>query len=289
MKKRTKKSVDHYQVITNKIIEMMETHGANWSKPWVESGMGGAPVSISTGNPYRGINWMLLGMAGYSDRRWGTFKAWQEKGASVRKGEKATSIVFFKQLEITDKDTNEQKNIPLLRAFSVFNAEQVEGAPEMDLPELTPTELLDHADAYVQNTGALITYGGDVACYSPVTDKIKCPTADQFHSTESYYGTLLHELVHWTGHKTRCNRDLLNTFGSEDYAKEELVAELGAAFLCCDLGITPEPRQDHAGYLAGWLKVLKSDKKFIVRAATKAQAAIDHLNGLQANRLIEAA
>jgi len=159
----------------------------------------------------------------------------------------------------------------------------------MELPELTPTDLLDNAEAYVSNSGASITFGGDVACYSPVADKIKCPTPDQFDSTESYYGVLLHELVHWTGHKTRCNRDLLNSFGSEDYAKEELVAELGAAFLCSDLGITPEPRQDHAGYLASWLKVLKSDKKFIVRAATKAQAAIDHLNGLQANQSSEAA
>lgn len=276
---------DAYQTITDRVIEMMKTHGSKWTKPWVDSGLQGAPISVTTGDAYRGINRLLLAyFTPYTDARWGTYKAWNAKGAQVRKGEKGTQILFFKPLIIREDDGTEKK-IPMAKVYTVFNAEQCDNVPELpEVEPMTPTELLDHAEQFVQRTGANIELAGDVACYNPVHDRIRCPKPDQFHTTQGYYSTMLHELTHWTGHKSREDRNLLNSFGSADYAFEELVAELGATFLCADLGIEAEPREDHAQYLASWIKALKDDKKAIVKAAKLAQAAADHLHGLQVDQ-----
>lgn len=265
-----------YETLTAKIIDQMETHGTGWTKQWVS--LGGAPQSISTGKAYTGINRLILGLSGHSDPRWGTYKAWAEKGCQVRKGEKATHALFFKAWETRDKATDEMVSIPLARSFAVFNAEQVDGA---DLPELTPTDLVDDVESFIAKTGAVIRHGGDQACYMPSTDIIKCPLPEQFVSTEAYYAVLLHELSHWTGHKSRLDRQIANRFGSEDYAKEELIAEIASAFLCCDLGITSTPRDDHAQYLSSWLKVLRSDSRAIYTAARQAQAAAEFLHRTQ--------
>jgi len=281
--------VDAYESITNRVIELIETHGSGWTKPWRDTGLGGAAISVTTGDCYRGINRLLLWLSPYSDSRWGTYKAWQAKGANVRKGEKGTQILFFKPLVIKQDDGTE-KQIPLAKIYTVFNAEQVEGCPELPQAEpLTPTELIDNAEQFVRGVGANINLGGDNACYIPSLDQIKVPHPDQFDATESYYGTVLHELVHWTGHKSRTDRNIANSYGSADYAFEELVAELGATFLCADLGVEQEPREDHAQYLASWLRVLRDDKRAIVKAAKLAQEAADFLHGAQDQQQAEAA
>jgi antirestriction protein ArdC len=288
---------DAYQTITDQIIGLIETHGANWVKPW--KGNGGTaqrPISISTGKPYQGCNPLLLWAAGFHDHRWGTYKAWQEKGCQVKAGQKAGAhIVFFKALDIKDKASGEDKTVPFLRMTAVFNAEQVDGVEP--LVAVGP-ESAGEADArvaaalaFARNTGANVNVvaGSNMAYYSPISDKIVVPSILDFTGTETsssqeaYAGTILHELVHWTGHRSRLDRLQTGTFGSEDYATEELVAELGATFLCADLQISVEPRPDHAQYLAAWLKKLKDDKRLIMRAASAASKAANFLHDLQPN------
>jgi hypothetical protein len=288
---------DVYSEVTAKIITLMETHGANWSKPWVGTkGSSSMPTSISTGNRYTGINAVLLWAAGRTDARWGTYKAWQEKGCQVRKGETATHIIFFKSLDIKEKQadgSSADKTIPLLKSFAVFCADQVDGLPAV---EQAQPETAEQADAriamaldFVARAGANIEVlsGSARAYYSSTVDKIVVPSSGDFVGTatssaiESFCGVVLHELVHWTGHKSRLARTFGFTHGDADYAKEELVAELGATFLCADLGISTEPRADHAQYLASWLRVLKDDKRLIIRAASQASKAAAYLHGLQ--------
>jgi len=293
---------DAYQSITDQIIELMEEHGASWVKPWVgNGGTAKRPISISTGKPYQGCNPLLLWAAGFSDHRWGTYKAWQEKGCQVKAGQKAGAhIVFFKALDIKDKESGEDKTIPLLRTVAVFNAEQVEGAePLVESAPESPAEADERvaaALAFARNTGANVNIvpGSDRAYYSPLSDKIVVPAITDFIGTatssaqEAYAGTILHELIHWSGHRSRLDRLKAASFGDDDYATEELVAELGATFLCADLQISAEPRPDHAQYLAAWLKALKSDKRLIVRAASVASKAANFLHSLQPNAQQEA-
>ena len=290
-----KQRQDNYQLITDTIIDLIETHGANWTKPWTgNGGSGNRPISVSTGKTYKGCNPLLLWAAGFNDHRWGTYNAWKEKGAQVRSGEKGTKITFFKALDIKDKNSGEDVTVPFLRVTSVFNAEQVDGVEALPAPEAPETpaeadERVEAAIAFAEATGAVINIreGGDRAYYSTVTDQITVPSIADFIGTdtssaqEAFAGTLLHELGHWTGHKSRLNRQLANAFGSEDYAKEELVAELAATFLCSDLTISAEPRPDHAQYLASWLKALKNDKRLIVTASSQAHKAVDFVHSLQ--------
>lgn len=292
---------DAYQSITDQIIGLIEEHGANWVKPWVgNGGTAKRPISISTGKPYQGCNPLLLWAAGFSDHRWGTYKAWQEKGCQVKAGQKAGAhIVFFKALDIKDKESGEDRTVPFLRMTAVFNAEQVEGAEPLveNAPE-SPAEAdarVAAALAFARNTGANVNVvaGSDRAYYSPLSDKIVVPAITDFIGTatsssqEAYAGTILHELVHWSGHRSRLDRLKAASFGDEDYATEELVAELGATFLCADLQISAEPRPDHAQYLASWLKALKGDKRLIVRAASAASKAANFLHDLQPNAAVE--
>ena len=261
--------------------------------PWNQAGVSGLPTNIASGKHYNGINILALWVAslslGYTRPIWGTYRQWQDKGAQVRKGEKASLVVFYKTFSVeTEGEEGEKENGTAERMFArasyVFNADQVEGYESKDpLPAQPRFEAMD--------AGAVIQEGGGMACYSPAQDIIRMPDRVRFNGTatmsagEAYYATLMHELTHWTGAEARCNRDMKNRFGSEAYAMEELVAELGAAFLCADLGVTPEPRDDHAQYIANWLKVLKADKKAIFTAASKAQAAVDYLNARQESRL----
>lgn len=286
-------NIDVYQQVTDRIVATMETHGLRWAKPWTgKTGAGKLPVSISTGNNYTGINTILLWAEDRTDTRWGTYKAWQAKGAQVRKGERGTSVIFFKQLTVKDRDSDDDKikRIPLIRTYTVFNAEQCDNVPE--LPAAEPVQVqdgkpLEHVEAFISTTTAdvHVVPGSDKAFYTPGLDFIQVPSMADFHRTtqvSDYYGTLLHELVHWTGHKNRLGRLQSGGFGSEAYAKEELVAELGSAFLCSELGIDAEPREDHAAYLQSWIKSLKNDKRLIVSAAAHAQRACNYLHGNKA-------
>lgn len=278
-----------YQKITDQILVSLEAGTKPWSKSWIGGASNLLPLR-SCGTPYRGINVIMLWSEsmskGYSSNYWLTYKKAQELGGQVRKGEKSTMAVFASKFDKKEtKDGSEvTKHISFLKAYSVFNADQIDSLPERfrpatvtDRPKLT---LIAAAEEFFNATGAKISHGGNRAHYRPATDSIVLPTPEQFQDAEAYASTKAHELVHWTGHASRLDRPLNNQFGNEGYAREELVAELGSAFLCSILGISNEPREDHAQYLSAWIKTLKEDNRCIVQAASKAQAACDYLQVL---------
>jgi antirestriction protein ArdC len=269
---------DAYQNVTDQIIAQLEKGVRPWSKSWVGGGDCNTIPLRSTGQEYRGVNVLLLWLQGRSSPHWLTYKQAKSFGGQVRKGEKGTGIVFFKQLDIKDKVTGDPKRIPLLRSYTVFNAEQVDGLPPRFYPAPVAPRNSDErnveVDEFIAATEAAIAHTDEgKAYYRPSTDQIVMPRLTTFDDVRAYYATLLHELTHWTGHADRCDRPLKNGFRSPEYAKEELIAEIGAAFLCAHLGISAEPREDHASYLQSWLDVLKADKKAIVKAASAAQRA----------------
>lgn len=277
-----------YETVTAQIIEKMQTVGTGWLNPMQGSGM---PANAITGNRYSGINVLILGLSGKS---WATYKQWQSVGAQVKKGEKGTSIVFFKPLKIEDKATGKDKTIPLLKSFTVFSADQVEGYESTEIIK-THAERIASAELWVENSGADIRFNdANGAFYKHIADYIQLPTIEAFKAsptstqTENYYSTLLHELTHWTGHSSRNDRLKATTFGSKDYAFEELVAELGAAFQCALLGITSEPREDHAQYLNSWIRCLQDDKRAIFKAAALAEKAVKYLEALQTSNVMAA-
>jgi antirestriction protein ArdC len=280
--------IDIYQSITDKIITQLEDPNGlgQWSCPWYRAQLAEMPRSAD-GRPYNGINTLVLWCAAternYLSPVWGTYRQWLKHGCQVRRGEKAEMVVFYKHLEKFNNDTQEIDQHRLARAFFVFNSQQVDGYQAPAVPqELDATERVIQAEDYFAAIGAEIKVGGDRAFYSPSSDFIGMPPYERFKDGYHYYATLGHEHIHWTGHQSRLNRELQSSrFGSEAYAFEELVAELGSAFLCCHIGIDNEPRIDHAKYLNAWLKVLRSDKKAIFTAASKAQKAVDYLNAYQ--------
>jgi antirestriction protein ArdC len=218
---------------------------------------------------------------------WMTFKQASELDAHIRKGEKGSLVVYADS--ITRKETDERtgdeidREIPFLKGYTVFNVEQIEGLPEVyyakAAPTLDPVARIDHAEKYFAALGATIRHGGNRAFYGIAADAIQMPPFETFQDADSYYATLAHECTHWTGSKTRLDRDFGgHRFGSEGYAVEELVAELGAAFLCADLELALEPRKDHASYIATWLKVLAADKRAVFTAAAHAQRAAEFIN-----------
>ncbi|MCW2283794.1 antirestriction protein ArdC [Rhodoblastus acidophilus] len=283
---------DIHQHITNKLIAAIESGAGEFQLPWHRStGNICRPVNVASKKAYCGVNilslWATADEHAYSSGLWGTYRQWAEAGAQVRKGEKAAFIVFYKEFTVEADDNNDEPETRLFaRATPVFAAEQVDGftTPTIKTPASIMTPI-DHAESFIASTGATISHGGERAFYRRSTDSIQLPPREAFNGTatsspaESYYSTLLHELTHWTSAPTRCNRELGRRFGDEAYAMEELVAELGAAFLCADLGVTDEPRADHAQYLSDWLRIMKADKKAIFAAASKASQAANYLAG----------
>lgn len=283
-----------YQKITDAILAAMRDSNGNWQRPWV--GRLVMPSNGVTGRRYRGSNvvglWAAGQRGGYPDARWATFRQWATAGATVRRGEKGTPVIFFRMLDRNGIDAEGETDdapgkIPMARLSYVFNTAQVDGLPA---EPAQPTSVADIAavDAMVQASGAVIRHGGNQACYSPTSDTIMLPCLSDFRgtatssATEAYYGVLLHELTHWTG--PRLQRDFGKRFGDDAYAAEELVAELGAAFLCAELGVAIEPRQDHAEYLAHWFRMLQHDAKAFTTAASKAAQAADYLLAFRQQR-----
>ena len=285
---------DIYQRITDQIAAAIEAGAGKWRMPWhpgADGAMPVLPVNAVTRKPYRGVNTVVLWAAaqaeGYPSAIWATYRQWAELGAQVRKGERASPVVFWK---ISDKEEQEdgdegtdddRRSRVFARGYSVFNAAQVDGYAAPALPVLPEAERIDHAEAFFAAIGADIRHGGARACYVPSLDQIRMPPFEVFRDPVAYYATLAHEMTHLTGHPNRCARDLRGRFGDDAYAAEELLAELGAAFVCADLALAPEPRPDHAAYVASWLKVLRSDKRAIFTAAAKAQAAADWMHAQQ--------
>ena len=268
-----------YNTITNSIIEKLEAGTAPWVKPW-SAIPAGADRNVVTNKPYNGINRLVLGMSGRSTSLWATYNQWKAMGVQVQKGEKSTSIVFFKPVTSTKTNASgetETSGYALMKSFAVFNADQTDyDIPLTDvMPSFEPSAL---CDTRIQLTGAIIHHGGNSAHFTPLTDSITLPRPDAFTSSDAYYATAFHELTHWTGVKARLDRDLNGRFGNEAYAFEELVAELGSAFLCADHGI--HGQLQHADYIGNWLKVLKSDNKAIFKASALAQKATDYINNL---------
>ena len=296
----TNPRADFYQRITDTIVRDLEQGTRPWTKPW--STTSSLPSAIRPlrhdGTPYRGINvlilWSEASDRGHPSSTWMTYRQAQSLGAQVRKGERGATIVYAKPIPLLSEDptTDEDstRTIPLLRAYTVFNVAQIDGLPSRYMPQSAPATMtidvsgrIDHADAFVTATSVNVQHRGNRACYIPSIDCIEMPLYSQFRDTptstaaEGYYATLLHELIHWTSPVHRCDRDLGKRFADHAYAREELVAEIGAAFLCADLNIALEPRPDHAAYIATWLTVLKSDKRAIFIAAALAQRAVDWL------------
>lgn len=283
---------DIYQTITNRIIADLENGVRPWMKPWsTEHGEGRISLPLrSNGIPYRGINvltlWSEAIEKGFGSPHWMTFKQAQELGGHVRKGERAAQVVYANILSRTETDEisgeETEREIPFLKSYAVFNAEQIEALPERfrqkPLERASDIQRIAHAEAFVRSTGAEVRHGGGQAYYSITHDHVQMPLFETFVDAGSYYATLTHELTHWTRHKNRLDRDFgRKRWGDEGYAAEELVAELGSTFLCADLELTPEVRDDHAAYIANWLAVLKKDKRAIFTAASYAQRAADFL------------
>jgi len=274
-----------YEAVTNRIIAQLEKGAIPWIKPWnVDSS---ADKNFISQKPYSGINTLITGMAGFNSPAWASYKQWQEKGVQVNKGEKSTEIVFFKK--VTKESTNatngenESSTFSVLKTYHVFNAEQTD---IKILPNITPEiefNPIPAIKAKIEQTGAIINHGGNAAFYSPAKDFIQLPNPSAFHSPEHYYATAFHELTHWTSAKHRLDRVLGAKYGNPEYAFEELVAEIGAAFLCAEYKIEGDLR--HEGYIQNWLKACRSDSKAIFKAAALAQKAADFIKN-EGNKVI---
>lgn len=286
---------DVHRAVTDRIVAAIEAGAARFQMPWHRVGPGiGRPVNALTGVSYRGVNvvalWAEAVISGYGCGVWASYRQWCKLGAQVRRGEQGAIIVFYKSLAGREDDADdEQPSGPLLlaRATRVFNADQVIGWKESERPSGAGADPLVPVERFIAATEAQIRHGGRTACYRPREDVIEIPPREQFLPTagrsasEGYYGVLLHELTHWSGASHRLARTFGDRFGDAAYAVEELVAELGAAFLCADLGVSNALRPDHAAYVADWLAVLKHDRKAVFLAARLANQAVEYLHQLQ--------
>jgi len=269
-----------YDIVTGRILEALDQGTVPWRKPWTA----GIPRNATTDRPYHGINTVLLGMTAYSDQRWLTYKQAGQLGGNVRKGERSSMVVFWKQHTIKDEhDEESTKTISLLRYYNVFNVDQCEGL-ELEPVQTNDVEPLAAAQAIVDdmpNPPSIDHDGGNRAYYVPTMDSIHMPAMNTFHGTGEYHATLFHELSHSTGHGSRLGRDTLETpapFGSDVYSKEELVAEFGAAFLCAQAGID-NTLDNSAAYIWGWSKALRADKRLVITAASQGQKAAEYIIG----------
>jgi antirestriction protein ArdC len=287
---------DVYDRITSRIVADLERGVRTWHTPWSVEHAAGRPTRPlrANGVPYQGINiielWCSAVMHGFAAPIWMTFKQAQELGGHVRKGEHGTQVVYVSKITRTETDAatgaESSREIPFMRSYTVFNVDQIDGLPKHYYAVVAqrpdPAQRIAHAESFLAATRAEIRHGGARAYYCPSGDFIQMPPFESFPDAETYYATRGHETVHWTRHPSRLARDFeQKRYGDEGHAMEELVAELGAAFLCADLGLTPDVRDDHAPYIASWITVLKNDKRAIFTAASHAQRAVDFLHGLQ--------
>jgi antirestriction protein ArdC len=287
-------SAEIYEAITERIIALLEkgVESGSWSKPWAMAANGGLPFNVASKRNYRGVNVLMLwAMAldeGYPTNEWATYNQWRKLGAQVRGPEngvrqKGTRVILFKKVRVKDADSEDEdgkRQVLIIKEWSVFNAAQVDGWTTPEPPELE-IPLDEQIEGWVEQTGAQITYNhGETAAYIPARDRISIPKPELFKTPEAFHSVRFHELTHWTGAPARLDRQLTTRFGSEAYAAEELIAELGAAFACGMFGMEPVSREDHVRYLDHWLGILRADSKAIVTAASKAADAVDHLDQL---------
>ncbi|SCZ73459.1 Antirestriction protein ArdC [Epibacterium ulvae] len=273
---------DAYDAITSQIIEAIEAGVAPWRQPWAGgSGCSALPLR-STGEPYRGINilalWIAAQRTGFSSPYWMTYRQAQELGGNVRKGEKSTTVVKYGTFERANKETGEDEQIPYLKAYRVFNADQCDGLPDRYAVEDRSQDeygaaSVEELEAFFAATGAKVSHGGSVASYDMIADRVQMPPIEAFISSAHYYSTLAHEVVHWTGHKSRLDR--FKKFETKaGYAFEELIAEIGTCFVGAQIGIEPTT-EESAAYIEHWLKSLREDNHLIFKAASAAQKAAD--------------
>lgn len=279
---------DVKQLITDRIVALMEQGTEKWQQTWKAAAAHGMPCNASTGAAYRGVNililWAMRQEAGYISNRWMTYKQAQAVGAQVRKGEKSVTCVYFEMMKRKDPQPDEAEFFPMAKAFSLFNLDQIDNVPEdmQDyISDLTPPPFTQNevAEQLLRDSGAKIEHHGNRAFYRPSTDTIVLPAPEAFITPANYYATACHELTHWTGHSSRLDRDFSKSrrFGDEHYAFEELIAELGSAFLAGHFGFIDATVENHASYLAAWIKVLKNDKSAIFTAAKHASAAYEYV------------
>lgn len=269
---------DIYKEVTDQMITELETGVAPWVRPWKNGkAMVDMPHNGESGRPYSGINLLLLWCSPYADQRWLTFNQIKNLGGSNR-GQKATTVTVWKTF--TGEDANgKEKQIPFCRAHSIWNLEQLTGIDDAklyDAPDQAELKATSGTELAEQVGAKLLPYGGNRAYYVPLVDAIRLPTQDQFHGENNFDATMYHELVHWTGHKSRMDRKLSSRFGDNAYAAEELIAEMGSAFLCARLGTKLEGLQ-HPSYVDYWLKILKGDNRAIFAASSQARQAVEYM------------
>ena len=281
---------DHYADVTDQIIAALEAGTPPWRRPWdTDKAVGPMmPCNAVTGMRYHGVNALVLGMSPLAfaagDPRWTTYTQAAARAWQVRKGARGTTAFFFKRVEVKDRsaspdDEDGTKRIPLLRAFTLFHASQIDGVPDYAPPTIAeaPWQAPEATETIVANSQAVVRIGGDRAFYSPATDHIQMPPREAFHSASGWSSTIVHELAHWSGAASRLNRDLRNSFGSHDYAREELRAEIAMCHVAAELNLDDCDFTNSASYLASWLEKLRSDRKEIFRAAADAQRIADYL------------
>lgn len=284
-----------YDSVTEQIIQSLEEGVLPWRKNWNGSGSVNSiiPQNILTNRNYTGINTLILMTKelreNYSQSHWATYSQIRSLGGNVRQGEKGTTIIFVapkvkgKKSEDSDETVIERRSSSIVKRFTVFNFAQCEGLDPIESPsaQITFEEQQNVINSYIRSTGAEIRYGGDQACFYPLLDKIAMPFAKDFSTIEAFFAATLHELIHWTGHTSRLNR-ISTGQNKESYAKEELVAEIGATFLTARFGL-PSMLENHASYINHWLSALKDDHRAIFTAASAAQKAVNYLDSLQSN------
>lgn len=269
-----------YEIVTGKIIEKLDRGIIPWRKPWNSN----PAVNWVTQKPYRGLNQMLLDPGEYAT--WNQIK--KAKG-KVKKGAKSEIVTFYKLFELDDQydeNTGEKKKIPLLRYYRVFNVQDCEGIePKQQEPETYRHNPIEEAEKIIEGyqDAPLITFAPNRAFYVPIDDTVSIPHKEDFQNIEDYYNTFFHELIHSTGHEKRLNRKSITSlasFRSHEYSREELVAEIGAAMLCGQVGIEKETLENTVAYVQSWLSALKNDKQMVIYAASQAQKAADHILGI---------
>jgi antirestriction protein ArdC len=284
----TAPKADVYERVTSQIVNAIDQGVTSWRMPWHTSGrFAFSPINAVTHKPYRGVNvlalWAVARSKGYERGEWATYNQWQERGAQVRKGEKSASVAFWKFAnESAESQDGEQEltgrsRLVFCRLYSVFNASQVDGYTPKPDAGVPIEKRIESAEAFFGRVPARLAHQGNRAFYSPADDTITLPPFAAFFTPVDYYSTRAHETGHWTSAAGRCNRELGRRFGDNAYSMEELIAELTAAFTLAHLGLSTEPRPDHAQYIVSWLKVLKADNRAIFTAASKAQQAADYI------------